>query len=338
MATKIEWTNETWNPIAGCSLASPGCTNCYAMKMAHRVGPNFPHYAGLTKLTKGGPVWTGKIAEAPEHIFAAPLRWKRPRMVFVNSMSDLFHEDVADEVIDRVFAVMALCDGTRTNGRHHTFQVLTKRAERMHRYMTDPDTPYRVNAEIVYIVMNGYRPTRNGCDWTPQKWPLPNVWLGVSAEDQRRADERIPLLLDTPAAVRFISAEPLLGPLDLSRYLYRLGWCIAGGESGAGARPSHPDWFRSLRGQCAGAGIPFFFKQWGEWAPGEAFGMCSDGPVSDRNGNVRDWAIRYVQCEDRADRLRAYSFTQHSTKLLYRVGKKRAGALLDGREHREFPR
>jgi len=294
----IEWTEATWNPIAGCSLVSPGCTNCYAMRrVAPRLAmnPATPHYAGTVQGWKAGPVWTGKIGVASDAVLLKPLHWKRPRMIFVNSTSDLFHPGVPDAVIDRIFAVMALCP-------QHTFQVLTKRPERMRDYigeLRDGRRVYELACDMVVwhginviliphpmfeqVAPPGLR-VRLGV------WPLPNVWLGTSVEDQQRADERIPHLLATPAAVRFISAEPLLGPIDIGRYLHDsdcagwvadglcvcseprkvcLNWVIVGGESGTGARPMHPDWARSLRDQCAAAGVPFFFKQWGEWHPCE---------------------------------------------------------------------
>lgn len=261
MSTKIEWTDETWNPVRGCAIVSKGCTNCYAMKQAHRFsGPGQP-YEGLTKLTKGGPVWTGKIRLVPERL-DDPLRWKEPRRIFVNSMSDLFHEDVPHEFIARVFATMV-------EARQHTFQILTKRPARMLEVMK------RFVAE-----------NEEFGGELPEDVPPRNVWLGVSTEDQAAADERIPLLLQTPAAVRWISAEPLLGPIDLGIHRYGetvrsylrlrergrggdiqsgvgLDWVVAGGESGPGARPMHPDWARSLRDQCKAAGVAFLFKQWG---------------------------------------------------------------------------
>lgn len=221
--TKIEWTEQTWNPIAGCSLASPGCTNCYAMTMAARIArmnPELEHYRGLTQSSKAGPVWTGKVALAPEHTLTAPLRRRKPTMYFVNSMSDLFHEDVPDEWIDRVFAVMALCrdgaSGADPHPREHTFQVLTKRSKRMQSYMTAGGVAARVMDAAELIACGGEKAKSWGPDWT-MPWPLPNVWLGVSCEDKRRADERVPDLLATPAAVRFVSAEPLLGPIDFTR-------------------------------------------------------------------------------------------------------------------------
>lgn len=267
--TRIEWTGETWNPVVGCSVVSPGCTNCYAMKMARRLelmsATQFRHYAGLTKLVNGNAVWTGTLKLAPDGIVQKPLRWTKPRTVFVNSMSDLFHDMVPDEWIDRVFAAMALTP-------QHTYQVLTKRPARMRRYFDDASA---VSRQSLVAAMAG-RLVEDGDTAlhviSTGPWPLPNVWLGVSAERQQEADARIPDLLNTPAAVRFVSAEPLLGPIDFDDYHLhspKLDWIIVGGESGTDARPMHPDWARSIRDQCETAGTPFFFKQWGAWAPGE---------------------------------------------------------------------
>jgi protein gp37 len=214
--SSIEWTDRTWNPVRGCSVISPGCVNCYAMKQAHRFtrrrqefafgdewvdGP----YAGLTKQTTAGPQWTGVVRTIDEALLE-PLSWRKPARVFVNSMSDLFHASVPDEFIDKVFAVMAARSV-------HAFQILTKRPVRMRDYMTD-----RLRHESVIEAWSRTIPQRANRR-TVEHWPLPNVWLGVSVEDQKHADERIPQLLQTPAAVRFISAEPLLGPLDVSRYV-----------------------------------------------------------------------------------------------------------------------
>lgn len=290
--TGISWTDATWNPIVGCSVVSPGCTNCYAMRDAARIvrcsegAGRASHYEGTIEPSKAGPVWTGKVALAPDHIVAKPLSWRRPRRIFVNSMGDLFHESVPDEWIDRVFAVMALAP-------QHTFQVLTKRSGRMREYLSG-EALRRVAAAA-----NRIRAVTGMITW-----PLPNVWLGVTAEDQTRADDRVPDLLATPAAVRFVSCEPMLGPVDLLtawcgesaldsecwgdcawcknghpplhncqkgrqsledliRGKSGLDWVICGGESGPNARPMHPDWARGLRDQCAAAGVPFHFKQWG---------------------------------------------------------------------------
>ncbi len=291
MTTDIAWTDETWNPLVGCSVTSPGCTNCYAMKMAARLeAMGTPHYKGLTEKVNGKAVWTGQVAQASEKTLTQPLRWKKPRMIFVNSMGDLFHPDVPDEWIDRVFAVMALCPW-------HILQILTKQSERMRDYVSKSDpgdwsTSHikKTNLAECYWDFLENEAIRSG--WVGEdimsldgktqapNWPLPNVWLGVSAEDQKRADERIPLLLDTPAAVRFVSVEPQLEQIDLTSPKYRgtnvnqtdwlddLNWVICGAESGPGARPFDEDWARSLRDQCdqhTDMGRPwsraFFYKQ-----------------------------------------------------------------------------
>lgn len=278
----IAWTDESWNPIRGCSKVSAGCTNCYAESVAARFsGPGLP-YEGLAKDGR----WTGKVVLVEKHL-ADPLRWTRPRRVFVNSMSDLFHESLDDATIDRVFGVMALCDGTRGKYKRHDFQVLTKRPARARAYLSDPETPFRIASEVCHrLTAVGWRPWRGGLDWrTWEPWPLPNVWLGVSVEDQATADERIPLLLEAPAAIRFVSAEPLLGAVDLSaeyltkmmgrypfpslsakhrtRIVHLLDWVIVGGESGPGARPCNVEWIRALVEQCREAGVPAFVKQLG---------------------------------------------------------------------------
>lgn len=271
--TKIEWTDVTWNPVRGCSVISPGCHNCYAMKQAHRFSGDGKPYAGLTKQTRSGPQWTGEIALI-ENVLTDPLHWRDPKRVFVNSMSDLFHEGVPYEFIDKVFAVMALASG-------HTFQVLTKRPGLMRAYL-----------ESRAKTADYWKAAARQIGWTLEfagvsmvRFPLPNVWLGVSVENQKHADERIPLLLQTHAAVRFISAEPLLGPIDLLGLrggtfdamtgcgdrerltewedTPSLDWVIVGGESGNSARPFAIEWARSLMQQCQRAGTAFFLKQLG---------------------------------------------------------------------------
>lgn len=356
--TKIQWTEETWNPIAGCSVVSPGCTNCYAMRrMAPRLShnPATPHYAGTVKKTKGGQeassakgargngqyVWTGKIGIAADTAFLKPLRTKKPTMFFVNSMSDLFHENVPDEVIDRIFAVMALCP-------QHTFQVLTKRSKRMRIFM-DWFTGGTPHIDRIKDLM--WRISERRTDHIHGGWPLPNVWLGVSVEDQARAEERIPDLLATPAAIRFISAEPLLGPVDLIKGLSATGgaslasspstaasatpcldWVIVGGESGKGARPMHPDWARSIRDQCASAGVPFFFKQWGDWE------IALDRDYDDPDFR-RDYTNDYVD-HGKSKWLNlagGCGFHGERFHVMRKVGTKRAGRLLDGVEHNAMP-
>lgn len=247
--TKISWTDASWNPVSGCAKVSAGCKHCYAEREWGRL-QHLENYAGRAFTD---------VRCHPERL-DQPLRWKRPRKIFVNSMSDLFHEAVPDEFIDRVFAVMALA-------RQHTFQVLTKRPERMLAYMTRLGKSAKLLDDAARTM--GYTFEFNGQYLV--KWPLPNVWLGVSIEDQPTADERVPLLLQTPAAVRWISAEPLLGPVDLSRWLAandggpHIDWVVDGGESGPKARPMHLAWARSHRDQCAEAGVPYFFKQTGLW-------------------------------------------------------------------------
>lgn len=312
----ISWTDATWNPVVGCSIVSPACTNCYAMAQAARIermtGGN-THYAGTTKVVNGKPVWTGKLVLAPDHILTAPLRWRRPRRVFVNSMSDLFHEDMPDEWIDQVFAIMALA-------QRHTFQVLTKRPERMRRHLSHARRQQGI-AQIAGRMTGakGYDGDAVAGDILDGPWPLANVWLGVTAEDQARADERIPDLLATPAALRFVSAEPLLGPVSFHGMLHRLDWIIVGGESGRGSRPTHPDWVRAIRDQCAEAGVAFHFKQRGDWSwlePGDGE-WPTDMPKFCRLGadgrrSPDGWPMQWV-------------------------GKHFAGRLLDGVIHDAFP-
>lgn len=220
MTTKIEWTDEVWNPVTGCTKVSQGCKNCYAERIAER-------FWGERKFTD---------VICYEDRLGIPLKWRKPRRVFVNSMSDLFHPDAPDDFISRVYIRML-------ETSWHTYQVLTKRPERMFKWMQDHNVTKGSSA----------------------------IWLGVSVEDQKTADERIPWLLKTPAAVRFVSYEPALSEIHIEKWLEkedgeqwigpRLDWVIAGCESGPGARPAHPGWFRSVRDQCQAAGVPFFLKQ-----------------------------------------------------------------------------
>lgn len=219
----IEWTEATWNPVAGCTILSPGCTNCYAMRMAKRLeAMGQEKYAGTTRVSGGRAKWTGAI-RLDEEALNVPFTWKKGRTIFVNSMSDLFHEQVPLAFIERVFDTMA-----RTP--HHTYQILTKRAERL----------AGLDAELI--------------------WPS-NVWMGVSVENADYVS-RIDHLRKTSAAIKFLSLEPLLGPLN-NLNLQEIAWVIAGGESGPGARPLDPDWVRSIRDQCVNVDVAFHFKQWG---------------------------------------------------------------------------
>jgi protein gp37 len=316
--SQIEWTDATWNPVTGCTKVSTGCKNCYAERLIER----FKGKGSFSQVT------------LHEDRLGHPLRWKRPRRIFVNSMSDLFHEDIPDDFIDRVLAVMLLTPW-------HTYQVLTKRPLRMRSYFLnsgDPENCWHGRVLHAYrrMLADGTASIAKDCEHQKAQgrsldaltWGLhderflPNVWLGVSIENQETANSRIPLLLETPAAVRFLSCEPLLGPISIYHaipcgyycdppegeregthhcYLANsaagINWVIVGGESGPGARIMDPEWARSIRDECAAATVPFFFKQWGEWA-------WTGGPRG------RDFE---------------------------RVGKHKTGRLLDGREWNEMP-
>jgi len=229
-ASKIQWTDRTWNPVRGCSMVSPGCTNCYAMRVAWRFsGPGQP-YEGLVRRSENGPIWTGKI-RLVEEALSEPARWRKPERVFVNSMSDLFHEDVTQVFLTRVFKVMR-------EAPQYTFQILTKRAARM---------------AVILSTLHA-----NGRE------PGSNVWCGVSVENQEQAAARIPLLVETPAAVRFLSVEPMLEPIQLHLLAdSAIHWVIVGGESGPNARPCNVSWIRDIVKQCKYAGVPVFVKQLG---------------------------------------------------------------------------
>lgn len=309
--SKIEWTDETWNPVTGCDRVSPGCDNCYALTMAKRLkAMGAAHYQNDGDPRTSGP---GFGVTCHPDALDVPLRWRKPRRVFVNSMSDLFHQEVPYRFIRDVFNVMRCCDGgTNADGTRpsHTFQVLTKRPQRM--------AMSAANREL------GYDPER----------PPANIWLGTSIESDRyawRADH----LRSTPAAVRFLSLEPLLGPVP-SLDLTGIDWVIVGGESGHGARPMHPEWVRDIRDRCQAAGVRFFFKQWGEWVPYEQdpqppFWMSQHGTSIDGHHLPAEltegepvgawWA---PDCLDEP--------------VVYRkVGKKQAGRELDGRTWDEYP-
>lgn len=288
--TTIEWTDRTWNPVRGCSRVSEGCRHCYAERQAARFSDPGQYAHGFVERTPSGPRWTGRVELVPEKL-EGPLRWSRPSRVFVNSMSDLFHESLPDEAIDRVLAVMAVT-------RWHTYQVLTKRPQRMRAYLeglgralaepshlSGPEHRWDRARRRLWERSRGHERERIGVLGACPPWPLPNVWLGVSVEDQATADERIPHLLATPAAVRFVSAEPLLGPVDLAGigggndWLGEppgsidkvpqapepngIDWVIVGGESGPGARPCDVDCVREIVAQCRAAGVACFVKQIG---------------------------------------------------------------------------
>lgn len=345
--SKISWTDATWSPVTGCDYVSAGCANCYAARMTARLAAipaTSGKYGGLVD-EKGR--WNGTVKTHAE-VLKDPLKWTRPRRVFVCSMSDLFHPDVSIDFIEAVFAVMAHC-------QQHTFQVLTKRPKRMLEFLTHGMCEGFVAAAAYQDLGMPFRRTNQELPEWPG-WPLPNVWIGVSAENQDMADERVPLLLQCPAAVRWVSAEPLLGPINfealndgswhdkegadaydaLTGKAYwrsgevgvnggpRLDWVVAGGESGPDARPMHPRWAADIRDQCDAAGVAFHFKQWGEWLPID-MPWKKDSPA-DLAANER-WI----------NLAGGHGFHGEEVWRMRRVGKKSAGRVLDGRTHDDEP-
>jgi len=329
--SKIEWLRDdvghqgsTWNPITGCTHSgSPGCDNCYAKRMAQRLKGRYGY-------PEDDPF---RVTFHPDKL-GQPLKWKKSRKIFVVSMGDLFHEDVKFEWTAAIFGIMAFC-------QNHTFIVLTKRPERMLEFFTRfHDGDYARNLQWWKNEACQHLPENESvgiCKRSePTNLPLPNVIGMVTTENQKHADIRIPLLLQSPFIIRGISVEPMIGPVDLGKYLPQLvynpgcktpmietfmvlGWVICGGESGAGARPMHPDWVRSLKDQCISAGVPFFFKQWGAWTGEEGwylqdkFGANHRSMIVDRDSN------------------------DSVGVSMGRIGKKKTGRLLDGKEWNQFP-
>jgi protein gp37 len=368
--SRIEWTDATWNPLRGCSRVSDGCRNCYAETVAARFsGPGMAYEGLIHPSTKG---WNGQVRLIPE-LLRQPWDWVKPRRIFVNSMSDLFHESVPFEYIAAVFFIMA-------HTTRHTYQVLTKRPQRMLDFLQwlktyDPENQREEGDELWgYWLGDAISdaadqvPAMKALEWEPSRgkrggydncgpgWPYENIWLGVSVENQMAADERIPLLLQCPAAVRWVSCEPLLGPVDLtcigdgqlnvlsgrasndltccvdheiehcapdcSGKIQALDWVVVGGESGYDARPMHPAWALSLRDQCAATAVPFFFKQWGEWSPMDEW---------------QPWHRR-PQIAIRADGSPVPDEEWYEDGFRFKqIGKRAAGRLLDGVEHNAFP-
>lgn len=262
--SSIEWCDASWSPITGCTRVSAGCDHCYSAALSKRLAAmGQKKYQGIV----GNGHFNGVVKTWDDEL-SKPLKWKKPKTIFVNSMSDTFHKDVPFEFIDKIFAVMALCP-------HHTFQVLTKRPERMAEYLNTPARHYAVKAATACFpiefsegrrfMLRELERTNRTDDW----WPLTNCWLGTSVEDQQRADERIPHLRDCPAAVRFLSVEPMLGSINLGLFREDRGfrrslhWVIVGGESGHNARPCNVAWIRDIVDQCEAAGVPCFVKQLG---------------------------------------------------------------------------
>lgn len=325
---KIGWLNlpgyrgETWNPIIGCSKVSDGCKNCYAERMAGRLA-HMPGAYEYSNVVDSNPTrWTGKTHFVQSAI-DKPLHWKKPRVIFVCSMGDLFHEDTSFEEINAVFSVMSDND-------QHIYIVLTKRPERM-------------------VEFYEWKKTQHGINWQPKD----NVWIGVTAENQKEADQRINWLNLIYASVKFVSIEPMLSPINFDSALgYTLkwhtgglknciSWVICGGESGHNARPMHPDWARSLRDQCRDAGVPFFFKQWGEWLPWEhdaqpPFINSQNGQCVDSHG-INIYNTETGETNPKWDD-GLWTVPENLSPCCFeKVGRKAAGNLLDGVKHEEYP-
>ena len=356
--TGIAWTNATWNPITGCTKVSQGCKHCYAEREWGRLSVN------PKAVSYFGRAFTDVACH--EERLDQPLRWRKPRMIFVNSMSDLFHESVPDAFINQIFAVMALAN-------QHIFQVLTKRPERMLDWFA---TGYNNREHEVGHAMREIA-AAHGFDVAGiREWPIPNVWLGVSAEDQETADARIPILMQVPAALRWVSAEPLLGPIDfeevpvgmfgplrpyqasVTTFNQRINWVVAGGESGFGSnvRPMHPDWVASIQEQCEQAKVPFFFKQWGEWLPLNQMTpeyaaslyrsnrSAKDG--EDQNELDDEYGTQCIVLQKviihngqvfSVDDPRSFEQDFFGTRSVFRVGVHKAGCKLNGREWQSWP-
>lgn len=352
--SKIEWTDKTWNPVSGCDKISEGCTNCYAETMAKQLkAMGTPGYENGFKVTLH-----------PDKL-DVPLKWKKPCKIFVCSMGDLFHEDVPFEFILKVIDIIRESRNGYSCGLDrlvttHTFQILTKRPERMRDFFNRLRYDSLDNSENKELYLanssseKGYRPI------------MPNIWLGVTAENQEQANKRIPILLNTPAAKRFVSIEPMLGPVDLTDISYyendgiitsapthkegivggschmdaldssdlvdwpdwgALDWVIVGGESGTRARPMHLDWVCKIRDDCKDAGVPFFFKQWGEWESKEI--------------KTKKFNISKMQEQSKKTGIKSMcTFIKQPGEpflVFKRVGKKKAGSKLDGVEHKEMP-
>ena len=367
--TGISWTQThnpdgtvspgaTWNPVSGCTKLTAECKHCYVERDWHRL-THLPAYEGRE--------FTDVACH--EERLDQPLRWQRARRIFVCSTADLFHADVPDEFLDRVFGIMALCP-------QHTFLVLTKRADRMQQYLSAPGRReaiakaadgFPAKHPLDWVRADGCESFERGgnpnedTEWLP-RWPLPNVHVGVTAGTQESANERLPLLRKTPASKRWVSMEPLLEPVDLrfgeglsededssvgcfpcdvggKRHQHYIGescgrgldWVVVGGESGSRnkARPMHPQWAMDIRDQCAEAGVPFYFKQQGEWILGRA-------ATNDQLNNTKVWGC-WVNIHDGKthDGTSHDAFRDGDTNMLY-VGRKAAGEVLDGREHKEM--
>ena len=328
--TGIEWTDATWNPVTGCTKVSPGCKHCYAKRVFPRVyGRQIINHVDGPRPRVFENVWTH-----PDRL-PMPIHWRRPRRIFVNSMSDLFHENVPFGFVDEVLAVAVLSP-------QHTFQILTKRAERMFNYF-DYDLRIRYVVQAIYNLARQEK-IKDIPQWD---WPLRNVHMGISAENQETYDERVHWLNKTPARVRWISAEPLLGPIDMNLEskvpsgqeseldnpdrLDLVDWVVVGGESGPEARPMHPEWVAQIRHECQRAGVPFLFKQWGEWTSQPTHKQLDDECIGadtvllKLDGTQHGWGRSDNTPFDGSD------------ACMYRIGKRAAGRVFDGVTWNQYP-
>ncbi|MEC4591633.1 DUF5131 family protein [Nitrospirillum amazonense] len=344
--SQIEWTDRTWTPVVGCDAISPACANCFAATMAARlVAMGTPKYEGTATRHGAKGKWTGRV-NVDEREMLAPPRVKKPQRWFLTSMGDVGHAAVTDETLDRLFAVMALCP-------HHTFYVLTKRPERLAEYLLNGSArDERGNpAEDIRAAMTAMAAPA-GKYAARITWPMTNVIIGCTAEDQQRADERRGAMraLALEGWRTMVSYEPALGLVDWSGWEF-LSWLISGGESGHGARPSHPDWHRAARDWCAANGVPYLFKQWGEY--GTASVRMSTGEAVFRQfdtfqqwvNKASTWVHPGAACVDRHGRrllvgkdfMRARDEDAFPVTIMDKMGKKAAGRTLDGRTHDEVP-
>lgn len=349
--TAIEWTDYSWNPVTGCTKVSAGCRECYAETMTRRFSKTWGYRFDQVKIH--------------EDRLGQPWLIKKPSRIFVCDMSDLFHENVPFKFVDLIFTQIARC-------RQHTFQLLTKRPKRMREYFESRDLTWKhagmqgLSERLRYYAYQWDFYFNDPANWI---WPLPNLWIGTSCEDQKAANARIPELVSCPATVRFVSYEPLLGRIDFEaipttgiekivdgkslglQKIHHLDWVIAGGESGHNARPMHPDWVRSIRDQCKAANIPFFFKPWGEFLPLEfdaqpPFRFFSQDPsklIDAHRINVLDpetseaGTFQGLRFMDPMDSITyCMDAKERQCDFLHR-GRKKFTAKLDGRYHKEFP-
>jgi len=293
MPTKIEWAKDVWNIVTGCNKISEGCQNCYGLRMAQRLKGRY-----------GYPADDPFKVTIHKDKYDAPFKWKSPRRIFVCSMGDLFHDDVPFKEILTIFDIMYQCP-------QHTFMVLTKRPARM----------------LEFCSKYGLMPDCNWVTGAGEIWPK-NVWCGISVENQKRADERIPILLQIPAPIKFLSVEPLLGPVNIKDYSM-IDWVIVGGESGPNARIMHPEWVTKIRDDCVNNGVPFFFKSWGQWIP---HAPAHGGPYFSEIINSQS-TLRRCKWEDG----RVMTAHQDRWCRFLKVGKKYSGRVLDGKVWDQYP-